>query len=199
MRADRDRKRGTSLKKPVKIAAAAVLIAVCAFFYLRTPGGQKLLGQNKGTGEGLSFEAADDIVGKETTENGTAGDGTETEVSETAGGETVIADDGFSEQQKQQLMEIISSCLAENIGTMISDGRLASAIGKYTEVQSGLININTADKEKLTELNGIGPAKAEAIIKYREEHGGFSSVDELTEVPGISTGTLEKLREQVTL
>ena len=62
-----------------------------------------------------------------------------------------------------------------------------------------VININTADLTELQQSPGIGAAKAQAIIDYREENGGFKSVDELTEVSGIGEKTLEKLRDSVAI
>jgi competence protein ComEA len=59
------------------------------------------------------------------------------------------------------------------------------------------LNINTATPEQLDELDGIGPTTAQNIIDYRQEHGGFGSVDELGEVPGIGDVRLASLREQV--
>ena len=57
------------------------------------------------------------------------------------------------------------------------------------------VNINTASEYELAAvLPGIGEKKACAIVKYRELIGGFDSVDELTEVEGISEGLLEKIR-----
>lgn len=56
------------------------------------------------------------------------------------------------------------------------------------------ININTADKELLILLPGIGPVTAEAIVAYRKENGNFKSVDELTKVKGIGDKTLVKLK-----
>lgn len=61
------------------------------------------------------------------------------------------------------------------------------------------ININTATLRELKAIEGIGTAKAEAIIGYREENGGFSSVDELINVTGIGKTTLEKIRKYVTV
>ena len=61
-----------------------------------------------------------------------------------------------------------------------------------------VINVNTADVYDLDRLPGIGPAKAEAILAYREEHGPFQSVDQLLEVSGIGEVTLENLRPYVT-
>jgi competence protein ComEA len=64
-------------------------------------------------------------------------------------------------------------------------------------VKSDIVNINTASKEELKTLIGIGDAKADAIIKYREENGGFKSVEELTSVSGIGEKTLEKFMDKV--
>jgi comEA protein len=56
------------------------------------------------------------------------------------------------------------------------------------------VNINTADKELLTQLPGIGPVTAETILQYRKDNGQFKSIDELTKVKGIGDKTLAKLK-----
>lgn len=61
-----------------------------------------------------------------------------------------------------------------------------------------VIDLNAADTYDLDRLPGIGPAKAEAILAYREEHGPFQSVDDLLSVSGIGEVTLENLRPYVT-
>ena len=58
------------------------------------------------------------------------------------------------------------------------------------------LNLNTASRDELMALDGIGDERADAIIAYRETHGGFASVDELTEVPGIGAKLLESLRSR---
>ncbi|NLZ18008.1 MAG: helix-hairpin-helix domain-containing protein [Desulfobulbaceae bacterium] len=59
------------------------------------------------------------------------------------------------------------------------------------------VNINTATVQELTTLPGIGPAKAEAIIKHREANGPFKTVDELGNVKGVGPKTLQDLRSEV--
>lgn len=62
-----------------------------------------------------------------------------------------------------------------------------------------LININTCSYEDLLSLNGIGPVKAQAIIEYRTANGGFSSIEEITEVNGIGEKTFESIRSFITV
>jgi competence protein ComEA len=58
----------------------------------------------------------------------------------------------------------------------------------------GAININTATKDELVALPGIGPSKAQAILDYRKAHGPFKTVEELKEVKGIGAKRFEKLK-----
>lgn len=61
----------------------------------------------------------------------------------------------------------------------------------------GKVNLNTAAKDELMTLSGIGEVKAEAIIRYREEKGGFSSIEELKEIEGIKDGVFHKVKDKV--
>ncbi|MCZ6803328.1 MAG: helix-hairpin-helix domain-containing protein [Proteobacteria bacterium] len=62
------------------------------------------------------------------------------------------------------------------------------------------VNINTADKESLmAAIQGVGEKRAEAIIAYREENGPFKSVEELSEVKGIGSATIESSYENLTV
>ncbi len=68
-----------------------------------------------------------------------------------------------------------------------------------TDETNDKININTATKESLMTLPGIGEAKAERIIAYRQEHGAFSSIEEIMEVEGIKEGMYEKIKDYIVI
>jgi competence protein ComEA len=59
------------------------------------------------------------------------------------------------------------------------------------------VNINTATKEELTTLKGIGDKKAQAIIDYRKKNGDFKTVEDLEKVEGIGPGTMKQIRAQI--
>lgn len=61
------------------------------------------------------------------------------------------------------------------------------------------VNLNTAGREELMELSGIGEAKAGDIIRYREEHGGFQTIEDIMKVPGIKEAAFQKIRDRVTV
>ena len=62
------------------------------------------------------------------------------------------------------------------------------------------VNVNTADAETLSsELSGVGQSKAEAIVSYREQHGPYKNVEELTNVKGIGTATIDKNKSKIIL
>ena len=65
--------------------------------------------------------------------------------------------------------------------------------------RSAQIHLSTATAEQLDEVDGIGPTLAERIIEYRDAHGGFRSLQELSEVEGIGEKRLATLREALQL
>ncbi len=81
--------------------------------------------------------------------------------------------------------------------TMSSD----TSNSNTTEVaeDNNKINLNTATKEQLTQLNGIGDKKAELIIAYRDEHGKFKTIDELKNVSGIGDKTFAVISDKLTV
>jgi len=68
---------------------------------------------------------------------------------------------------------------------------------KSTDDSNGKININTATKDELMTIPGIGEAKALAIISYREKNGAFSSIDEVKKVEGIKDGVFKKMKDYI--
>lgn len=61
------------------------------------------------------------------------------------------------------------------------------------------VNVNTATQEQLESLNGIGPAKAKAIIDYRQKNGAFKTLEDIDKVPGVGAGIMGKIKNDVTL
>ncbi|MCI8547356.1 MAG: hypothetical protein HFJ38_00555 [Bacilli bacterium] len=64
---------------------------------------------------------------------------------------------------------------------------------------TGPISLNTASREELLTLPGIGESKADSILQYREEHGEFTSIEEIKEVNGIGDSLFDKIKENITL
>lgn len=73
-----------------------------------------------------------------------------------------------------------------------------SSTRKINTSKSDKININTASKEELESLPGIGSTLAQRIIEYREENGLFSSAEDLLRVKGIGEKKLERIKDQIT-
>jgi competence protein ComEA len=78
---------------------------------------------------------------------------------------------------------------------------IVPALGEHSDAppaqDDGLINLNIATSAQLQTLPGVGPARAQSIIDYREAVGGFTRVDELLNISGIGNATLENLRPLV--
>lgn len=66
-----------------------------------------------------------------------------------------------------------------------------------TETDDGLVNLNDASESELCTLPGIGATRAQAIIAYREEQGGFATIEEIQNVSGIKSGTYEKIKNLI--
>lgn len=85
---------------------------------------------------------------------------------------------------KNKLLVIVFACL-----TMFSVGAWAANV-----------NINTANASTLASvIKGVGDKKAQAIVKYRKQHGPFRTVDDLAKVPGIGAKTVAKNRSNLTV
>lgn len=97
-----------------------------------------------------------------------------------------------------------------NLAQVVSDGQKL-VVPSVDEVESdrygqiaddaenGLVNINTADKERLMTLPGIGQSRAEAIIAWREQNGSFQTPEEIMQVSGIKEAAYEKIKRLITV
>ena len=90
---------------------------------------------------------------------------------------------------------IDKECVCPNIQ---NDGCINTEINDSITNVNKTININTATLEELMSINGLGEAKAKAIIKYREENGYFKIIDDLLNVSGIGEVLFEKIKEYIT-
>ena len=95
--------------------------------------------------------------------------------------------------KEKEIVYIETPCVCEEIKN--------DACYKETEekVENGKININTASKEELKSINGIGESKASAIVEYRKVKGNFKSIEEIKEVNGISESLFEKIKDNITI
>lgn len=94
--------------------------------------------------------------------------------------------------ESKAVTEANSTKAAENIGYDESKSDKLKDLGYK-------ININTADKDELMLLDGIGESYAEKIIEFRESNGGFKSVEQLKEVKGIGDKKFDEVKDFITV
>ncbi len=94
---------------------------------------------------------------------------------------------------------------ALNRAAILSDGQKIVVPFKNTDgeqmacmpVDDGLVSLNQADLTQLMTLPGIGEVKAQAILEYRAQHGGFSSVEEIRQVSGIGETIFSRIKNKI--
>ncbi|MGT2828198.1 helix-hairpin-helix domain-containing protein [Streptococcus hillyeri] len=109
---------------------------------------------------------------------------------------------GLSPQADKQSVNFAQKLTDEAVVYVAKIGEVehsAPAVAGDPQAASGKVNINKATAAELTTVSGIGEKRAQDIIAYREEHGKFSSLDDLTNVSGIGAKTLEKLKSELTI
>ena len=90
--------------------------------------------------------------------------------------------------------------LGQPVPTVVAPvGGVAAGQPTATGAPSGPVNLNRATVEQLDALPGVGPSTAAAIVGYRDQHGPFSSVDDLLKVRGIGPAKLDAMRSSVTV
>jgi len=91
---------------------------------------------------------------------------------------------------------------AINLAARLADGQQVvvpeeGSSAPSAETEDGPISLSTATGAELDTIDGIGPITAEDIVKFRDEHGGLSSVEQLDQISGIGPATMEALRERL--
>ncbi len=104
--------------------------------------------------------------------------------------------DQFLKEETRTLKQE-NTCICPKI---TNDVCIEKSITNKEEINHTLkISLNQGKKEDFETLTGIGPSKAEAIIKYRNEHGKFETIEEIKNVNGIGEATFEKIKDHLTL
>lgn len=117
------------------------------------------------------------------------------EVVEKAGGfKKNAATSGINQAE---LVEDGTQIVIKNRGHTKTSGRDLPGKEQPGQEKSSLVDINTAGKEQLMTLAGIGESKAMAIIAYREEHGKFKKIEDIMNITGIKNGVFEKIKSQI--
>lgn len=111
---------------------------------------------------------------------------------------------GISEEFKAELRSVIKAAVREELVSICDDGYLETALDKAAEYSAGeaerrkgLVNINTADRQELMTLAGIGEKRADDIIAYRQQHGNFAEPSDIMKVSGIKASLFEKIRDKI--
>jgi len=116
------------------------------------------------------------------------------EVLELAGGLLDEADDTLINQAEVVNDGMMIQVYTKEEAKNMSKNQGSATAGDLTDAR---VDINTAGISELMSLPGIGTAKAEAILSYRKENGGFSSIEDLMNVPGIKEGIFQQMKDHI--
>ena len=106
---------------------------------------------------------------------------------------------GMTEQADENAINLASELFdGQHIVVFGIDDNMPPSVAAAGQA-GGLVNINTATAEQLQSLSGIGEARARDIINHREARGGFASIEEIMNVPGIGEGIFARIREGITV
>lgn len=123
--------------------------------------------------------------------------------------EAVDAAGGFTENAAKESVNLASK-VSDGMQITIYNKEEAASLpagsggsggsnGQNGMSSSGLVNLNTATKEELMTLKGIGEAKAEDIIRYREKSGGFKKIEDIMKISGIKEAGFQKIKDSITV
>ena len=98
------------------------------------------------------------------------------------------------EKTKEKEKQVEEKCIQKDDNSLKNDACITT-----NTMPTGKVNINTASKEELMTLNGIGEAKANDIIKYRETNGNFETIEDIKKIEGIGDSIFAKIQEDITV
>lgn len=163
----------TETADPVKTAAEAEDSSICIYICgaVNNPGVYEL------SGGARVFEAVE------------AAGGMTSDAAKGAVNQAALLNDG----------DMITIPTAEETENAATQGGItpAGSVTAQSDSSLGKININTAGSEELQKIPGVGPSKAQSIIDYREEHGAFTSPEDLMKITGIKEKTYEKMKDSI--
>jgi len=124
--------------------------------------------------------------------------------------EAVDAAGGFTEKAARESINLASKVSdgmqitiynKEEAASLPADGTSAGKNSGQDQMSgsSSLVNLNTATKEELMTLKGIGESKAEDIIRYREKSGGFKKIEDIMKISGIKEAGFQKIKDSITV
>jgi len=100
----------------------------------------------------------------------------------------IIVGSFYGQWQKSTVEDVVSTPIYEPSNNSMVDA---------TNAGSGKVNINSADKDELDKLPGIGPVLAGRIVEFRKVNGPFHNISDLTRVPGISSAKFKKIESKL--
>lgn len=109
---------------------------------------------------------------------------------------------GLTKKAKQDcvnMAQIVADGTQLVIAAKETKNRHAASGSQEPQSDSGRVNINTASKEELMTLSGIGESKARQILSYRESSGKFSKIEDIMNISGIKQGVFNKIKDYITV
>ena len=117
------------------------------------------------------------------------------EALEAAGG--VSEDAELRSLRQHRVADIAAGLTVYTVQEIEESGGLQADAAQTADAPGGKVNLNTAGKEELMTLSGIGEARAQAILTYREEHGPFLSIEEIMNIEGIKEKSFSKIKDEI--
>lgn len=104
---------------------------------------------------------------------------------------------GLTEQADTTNINLSQKVKDQMVINVNKKGEKPNSSDSSTTTDKEIININTANKEQLMKISGVGESKAKAIIEYRETKGEFQKKEDITKVKGIGKATYEKIKDSI--